>query len=318
MLILFAKELRRNLMFKKYSMAIVTLVIIAFSFAACGTSKSLEPDSNTSQIIPPVDDDVVQIMTWNMREFPQNGVATTNMLSSIIPDMAVDIIAVQEVQDVDSFNDFGDRLNDYSTITAYPYSPTDYYNPVVGYIYNHNTVTINSRYKIFQNENRMFPRVPYIIDVTWKGNNLVLINLHLKASGDNYIDYNDYWDEEVRRKDALDAIDNYIQDNLDGRNVIVLGDFNDEVQEPVSTNVFTSFINNADYVIADYEMTNNVEDYSYPGWPSHLDHIIINSNLFDEFDSEKSNCFTVKIDNNISSYASLISDHRPVLIKLDF
>jgi endonuclease/exonuclease/phosphatase family metal-dependent hydrolase len=299
---------------KLYRIAIVSMAILTIS---CGSSKTLKPTS--SDIFPPVDDDVMQVVTWNIEQFPKQGNSTLNILNTLIEDMAADIIAVQEVNDTDKFSELGLMLNNYNTISCGSSNPdSEWYNPVVGYIYNKNSVTIERSYKIFQNDNRRFPRTPFVIDVIWKGQELTLINLHLKAMGDNYIDYSDDWDEEVRRKDANTYIADYVNQELADRQVIVLGDFNDEVQEPISTNVFTSFTNSGNFVIADYEMTEDTQNYSFPGWPSHLDHIIINDNLVEEFDSEKSDCFTIKIDNNISGYESLVSDHRPVIIKLDF
>ncbi|SVD40514.1 uncharacterized protein METZ01_LOCUS393368, partial [marine metagenome] len=57
-----------------------------------------------------------------------------------------------------------------------------------------------------------------------------------------------------------------------------------------------------------------------PTWPSHLDHILITNELFDELDN--SDIQTIKIDEYLdggwNEYDQNISDHRPVALKLDF
>ena len=61
-------------------------------------------------------------------------------------------------------------------------------------------------------------------------------------------------------------------------------------------------------------------DWSFPGWPSHLDHILITNEVFDN--SNQNFVFTFKIDDYLdggwSTYDYYISDHRPVNINLSF
>ena len=50
-------------------------------------------------------------------------------------------------------------------------------------------------------------------------------------------------DEEFRRQQACILTKNYIDANFDDKNVILLGDLNDELTDPDSANIFISFIN---------------------------------------------------------------------------
>ena len=78
------------------------------------------------------------------------------------------------------------------------------------------------------------------------------------------------------------------------------------------------FINDEDnYYFADTHIANGPSsDWSFPNWPSHLDHILITNELF----SDTINVMTIKLDNFFiggwSKYENYISDHRPVGIKL--
>ena len=61
--------------------------------------------------------------------------------------------------------------------------------------------------------------------------------------------------------------------------------------------------------------------WSFPSWPSHLDHIIISDELFDDYNNLNSSCNTLIVDdlfnNGWADYNQFVSDHRPVRISLD-
>ena len=63
-------------------------------------------------------------------------------------------------------------------------------------------------------------------------------------------------------------------------------------------------------------------NWSYPSWPSHLDHILITNELFDEFDNTGSTVQTIHIEDYFEEgwrdYEKYISDHRPVVLSLNF
>ena len=79
-------------------------------------------------------------------------------------------------------------------------------------------------------------------------------------------------------------------------NDFVLGDFNDDISESNSNNVFLDFINDSNsYYFADMLIANGPSaDWSFPTWPSHLDHILISNEFFDEFNG-LSHLFTASI-----------------------
>ncbi len=93
---------------------------------------------------------------------------------------------------------------------------------------------------------------------------------------------------------------------------------NDELTDPENSNVFWGFIQDSlNYQFADMGIAEGNSYYwSYPSWPSHIDHILITDELFDEW--ENGDIFTLRIDDYYSDYSSVISDHRPVLIKLKY
>lgn len=297
---------------------VVILVMTTLFLISCGSDKVV----SNNPTITEYNENVFKAVSWNLKQFPLSN-STINEIQYLVPQLNADIIAIQEVTNTDDFNQLGTYLNDYSVAYTedYIYDSNDeesYFNPVLGYVYNHDRITINASYEIYKNDSRLFPREPYVLEITWRNIDFVLINNHLKAGGNNEINEYYEWDEETRRRDALNALHDYVINNHNNKNVILLGDFNDQFHEPLETNVFTAFNNDDSFVFADYEMSLDVEDYSYPNWPSHLDHIIINQNLFDTFANDLSDCYTIKYDKTMSNYFSSVSDHRPVMIELDY
>tara|TARA_B100001971_G_C18100252_1_gene488424 strand:- start:282 stop:950 length:669 start_codon:yes stop_codon:yes gene_type:complete len=161
-----------------------------------------------------------------------------------------------------------------------------------------------------------------VMDMYFMGENYFLINNHFKCCGDGILDFNNESDEEKRRYNASNLLKEYIDNNLAEKNVIVLGDLNDDIAEAPQNNVFQMILDDSDnYLFVDIEIANgNSSDWSYPSWPSHLDHILITNELFDELDN--SDIQTIKIDEYLeggwNEYDQYISDHRPVGIKFYF
>jgi hypothetical protein len=161
-----------------------------------------------------------------------------------------------------------------------------------------------------------------LMDINFMGENYFIINNHFKCCGDGTIDFDDPSDEENRRYTAINLIKEYIDNNLPDNNVIVLGDLNDDIAESSSNNVFQEVLNDSvNYRFADLEIAQgNSSDWSFPNWPSHLDHILITDELFNSANNLEVQ--TIKIDEYLEGgwdeYDQNISDHRPVGMKLSF
>ena len=71
------------------------------------------------------------------------------------------------------------------------------------------------------------------------------------------------------------------------------------------------------YLFTDMEIAQgNSNGWSYPSWPSHLDHILITNELFDNNLYVEVIRIDDFIDGGFSQYDQNISDHRPVALKL--
>ena len=259
--------------------------------------------------------DSFDFMTWNIEWFPKNGQTTINYVAEIIEDIDIDVIAMQELDDRDLFDQMISSLDGYAG-----YYDSSWFAGLA-FIYNTETVQVNDIYEIYTTSPywNAFPRSPMVMDLNFNGVNYFLINNHFKCCGDGSLDLNDDSDEEKRRYDAINLLRDYIDENLPNQNVIVLGDLNDDIAEPQINNVFQLIINDPNYEFVDYHIAlGSSSDWSFPNWPSHLDHILVSDELFEEL--AYSQVETIKLDQYIdggwNEYDYNISDHRPVFMKL--
>ena len=264
-------------------------------------------------------DNSLEVITWNIERFPKNGSTTIDYVADIIEALDADIIALQEISSVSSFNTLVNNLNGFSGYV-------DQDGRGLGYIYKTSSLQINDIYEIFTTSQfwRYFPRSPMVMDLNFNGQQFYIINNHYKCCGDGTLNLSNTNDEETRRYYANLLLKEYIENNLADKNVILLGDLNDNLTDNLLNNVFQDFLNDssnylfADMIIAEGDSSN----WSFPSWPSHLDHILITNELFDEFSNQSSEIETIRIDDYLSGgwdmYDSNISDHRPVALKLHF
>jgi exonuclease III len=263
-------------------------------------------------------DETFEIMTWNLESFPKDEQQTLDYVSKIVEAIDVDFIAIQEINNIIAFQQMATNLADYNG-----YVESTYYDGLA-FLYKPGVVEINNIYRIYSTSTywNVFPRAPMIIDITYHNQNITIINNHLKCCGDGVLNLTNTNDEEYRRFEAINLLKSYIDNNLQNEKVILLGDLNDELSDNLNNNVFQNIIDdNLNYLFTDYNIAlGSSSNWSYPSWPSHLDHILISNELFNEFNLTNSDIQTIKIDNYLSGgwteYDQNVSDHRPVALKL--
>jgi len=264
-------------------------------------------------------DNSLEVITWNLELFPTNGSTTVEYVSQAIIALEADIIAFQEISNATLFVEMINSLDGYAAQVG-----TTGGDWKLAFVYRTEVIEVNSIYQIYTASEyaNPFPRRPLVIDFNYQDENYVVINNHFKCCGDGIIDYDDPYDEEMRRFLATNLLKEYVDTYLPNKRVFIVGDLNDEITDTPPNNVFQSIFDDYEnYLFTDYEIaTGSSSNWSYPSWPSHLDHIIITNELFDMFYSSSSVVTTIKLDNHLSGgwyeYNQNISDHRPVAIKL--
>ena len=262
-------------------------------------------------------DTTFDLMTWNIETFPKNGQISIDYAAQIIEALNVDFIAIQEVSEIAAFTQLVSNLTNYN---GYIQSTND----GLAFLYKPSAVTVNSFYRIYSSSTyrNAFPRPPMVIDITYQNQKIFIINNHLKCCGDGLLNLSNPNDEEYRRYEAMYLLKTHMDLNLPNENIILVGDLNDELTDTSSNNVFEDVLNDpANYLFTDFDIAEgNSSDWSYPSWPSHLDHILISNELFDEFGQNDSSIQTLKIEDYLTGgwdeYNQNVTDHRPVALKL--
>jgi endonuclease/exonuclease/phosphatase family metal-dependent hydrolase len=200
---------------------LLTALILFGLLSACDNSREIEAEDPKEEIdisacVTTVSSDAFEIMTWNVKQFPIDDDRTVEVLAQMIQEQSPDIIALQEISSLVSFNELIESL---STYEGQMYFAGDIN---LGYIYKNSEVSTDSNLQvILEDDFFAFPRAPVLLSVTHNSGIYVhLINIHLKCCEgvDNF----------NRRKEASDQLKEYVDSNLANDKVIILGDYNDE------------------------------------------------------------------------------------------
>lgn len=251
-----------------------------------------------------------EIASWNIRNFPTDS-QTVDRVADIVQRMDIDLLAVEEIADVDSFNQMVGRLDGYAgVLSPDQYSSGEYQK--TGFIYRTDMVQIGTNESIFDGDSYAFPRpplqVPFEVERPRGGTlSFVAIVLHLKADSGA--------ENEARRRSACEQLKTHVDELLAGgedTRVVVLGDFNDLLLDPPASNVFEVFLNDEqNYSFLDSPLDSQ-GDYSYIPMHLFLDHILVTSDLLSEYAGGTTE--VVHLDQKIVAYDYVdeVSDHRPL------
>jgi len=258
----------------------------------------------------PGTDETLDIVTFNVETMPldpssgRENYTRVMMIASLLNSINADVYALQEVATESGFEQLVKLMPDYKGI----YYLTDEGEWNLAYIYKPSEVTVDeSATRLLFADNAAYLRPAFEIKINHipTGISTYIINNHFKCCGDG---------ESLRRQESQ-IMKDYLDNSRSGNAVIVLGDMNDEITGTTSsTNPFLNFINDPDnYKFADMEIAKgNMLWWSYPSYPSHIDHILITNELFANVDTT----VVYKAAPCYSDYTDIISDHRPVGIRL--
>jgi hypothetical protein len=153
-----------------------------------------------------------------------------------------------------------------------------------------------------------------------KNDTLYFYVVHLKANSGNgdQASYN-------RRKDAVVTLKNFLDQQRSGQKCIVLGDWNDDVDQSVVyispsylESPFLSVVNDsAHYFYATMQLS-LAGERSYISYPNMIDHQLMTKTLRDSFYIPASSMVMKQTASQVSGYANNTSDHYPVLARYHF
>lgn len=283
---------------------------LAFAFGAAASAQTIPPKGAPGTF---------DVASWNIENFGTGSGGATQRQNAIevIRQADIDLWALQEIVDVSDFNLMVDalRADGYEGILG-P-APRLGGDQRLAYIYKTDVVTVVATRTILNSSEFDFAyRYPFemFASVTVGGatQSMQIINLHAKCCGDT--------SSYERRQRAATALKQYT-DQLaqDNRTVVVLGDFNDELNQSIAGGLspYRPYRQDADtYTIA----TRNLDDSNTPTFcgnsscssGSTLDHLLFTQDLAASYVADSGDRYD-ELVSSIASYTSTTSDHLPVL-----
>lgn len=158
-------------------------------------------------------------------------------------------------------------------------------------------------------------RLPYIVtletNLNGVKNEIKLIDVHARAnSGSDMTTYTRRKYDTQVFKDSIDA--HYSNDNL-----IILGDYNDDVKKSVfgtnNPSTYENFVTDtSNYKALTLEIS-QAGAFSFLTSGGFLDHIMISNELFDQYIDQSTAVYDPR--NDIANYTTTTSDHGPVIAR---
>lgn len=298
-------------------MGIVGVIAVGLFFACNQRVTSPEdetvPDSTRIQLPVFGSEYSLDIVTWNIQNFPKLGNQTVTDVAEIIRDLDADIYGMQEIEDTLSFRQLINNLPEYDGIYSSDiYGGGEYQKTAV--VYRKNLVVISDKEMLFTNDSYSFPRPPLKVYIRAGSPpqqfDFTLIVQHLKALEGE--------ENEARRRSACEELKRYLDQQIVSnadKDFIVIGDWNDELDDPVADNVFQVFLNDPQnyWFLTEIFARNASNNNTYIGFPSVIDHILITGDLRNEYTG--GTIQVLKIDQQFSAYVYEVSDHRPVGVR---
>jgi len=290
------------------------IVLIIFIFSSCTERLNDPPDSTvydiSSQVAPVGALQSFEMATWNIEHFPKAGSNTIKDVKAIIKQLDVDLIAVEEISDSSALNGMLSDIPEWKAVLSNDrYGDGSYQK--TGILYKSSFISVSNPHNIFEDDSYAFPRPPLtafveVRDTVGVKFDFNIIVLHLKAfSGES---------NEDRRRAAVEKLHDYITTEISAgsdRDFIVLGDWNDQISDTGSVNVFQSILKDSSNFTF---LTASIPgQYSYisNSFKSLIDHILITADARNEFNGGVTE--VLYLDDVLSFYPNEVSDHRPVV-----
>jgi len=306
---------------------ILLLVLLSHLLPACSDTGVKDPgneDTPPETVIGPVPPDGrLEAVTWNIEWFgtgdrgPENERLQRDNVIKVLDSLDADLYALQEIASREELTSITRRMEGFRGFVA---EEIDWIQKTA-FIYNTLTIDslssglITSRQNGFDWANG---RYPLFFSFNYRYNSQVLpvyaVVIHAKASSD--------FDSYLRRRRAADSLYVYLKTEKPNANIIVLGDFNDDVdlsiidnQSPSPYQSFTDDTANFNVVTRSISAAGRT---SFLGTVTSdmVDHIVLSDELEDEYITGSEQVFDSPL-NYIDRFGSTTSDHLPVWVKLN-
>lgn len=312
----------------------LTVFTLFISIVITGCSNDSNPVNETDEPEPDPNiefeavgtDSTLDFATWNLEWFGDTGNGPSNEdlqlqnVNFVISGLDADIWSVQEVVETSHFETLLDELTGYEGFLANDEFVTDgpaYYSDFgnneqkVGFIYKSDLISVNSARVILTDFDHEFagrPPVEVLLTATVgsESHDIVVILLHAKCCTDN--------ESYERKQTGSEALKSYLDQNRPDDYVMMIGDFNDDVDTSISSgkeSAYHNFVEDSiNYIFPTKELSDSGES-STVFYPDVIDHHLTSDELY-EFYIENS-VISFPADDYVTNYGESTSDHYPIL-----
>lgn len=258
----------------------------------------------------------LDIGTWNLAHFgnpDESGPLQTELAADIIASLELDLIGVQEIEDVDEWNELLARLPNHEGVLSASTGNEAGFDQRTGFIYRCGPLTPGRAVQLF-NGNFNFPRAPLQVDFHFDDGSasfdFIAIVVHFKAFSD--------FESSERRKEAFVLLQTYVDSLVNAEsgneNVIILGDFNERLDDVTGGRNWAPFLDGTRYVVRTQPLVDRGEASFISGGGAILDHLITTRGFDDE--AGAATISIPRVDTEVPNYRDDVSDHRPVALIL--
>lgn len=324
---------------QKFPYVLTALLLVLCS---CGNPHNPEEDPGEEKEEAPIEqndpvpsDGILETVTWNLLWYgtnnrsPSDKELQTKNIVEVADSLNADLFAFQEVANQEALDDIVQYMNGYSGFTA-NHVPR---NQKMAFVYNTNAIdsldagSISNVREDYQNEWSYYwanGRTPLFFRFKYKNSDqeFYAVVIHAKAhTGENSQEYAESYE---RRKKAAEGLYYYLQANKPDANIILLGDYNDDVDQSIyyeetpdnyAQTPYYQFVNDTDNFDV---LTKKLSDEGESASINHedlIDHITISNELFDEHVQNSTLIHDPRA--YIEDYEKTTSDHLPVWAKFE-
>jgi endonuclease/exonuclease/phosphatase family metal-dependent hydrolase len=298
---------------------------MAMSLAGCaaGHEDDLPTHSETASLVSPIpawgSDDTLDLATWNVEWFghtargPSNEGLQLANVAAVLSGPGIDLWALQEI--VYGFGALKAELPEFEGIVSNDSSlpgSNYYYNgeQKLAFLWRPDVLELlDARVILVEHQQAFAGRPPLEAHFRIQATNreIFAITLHGKASTSA-----DSW---MRRQEGGLALAAYLASERAGDDVVVLGDFNDDLDESIrrtKPSPYEQLVDDFFFATLPLALADVMTSIGTP-WP--LDHALLSGSVVDSYVATSAEAWHANAF--VSQYSSTTSDHYPVRFRID-
>lgn len=322
------------------NLSLFILLSVTLFITACGTDGSSEQELIPTESVAP--DGILETVTWNLEWYgatdqgPEDDFQQTKNVLQVLDSLDADLYAFQEISSQQAIDELTEYMPGYSGFVADHVS----YNQKMAFVYNTNTIDSLSAGPITNtvlpeslpdsliddwNHNWASGRLPLYFQFQFttddsQTSKYYALTIHGKANT------SDYQESYQRRQQASEGLYYYLQDKKPDANIILLGDYNDDVDQSIyyeeqngeevyQETPYDEFVDNSQHFNVITKTLSENNEAASINYEDIIDHITMSNELSDNYVGGSVGILDPR--TYISNYGETTSDHLPVWAKFD-